>query len=170
MKTFAKRTTAFLMACAMCCSLLMGASAAKTISKATHTTTAYGGGAASVFYVNAKNTKKTQLNYSCDSGAFYGKNGATTWKCGYFEVLVYGKNSKGNWVQISKTNMKSVAKTTLSMKGYTQYKVRVYPWKTTTIGKTLGGKWNHSSARWYDVGWYPTCTFTAKSNVKSLTK
>ena len=54
------------------------------------------------------------------------------------------------------------------MKGYTQYKVRVYAWKTSTIGKTIGGKWN-SSAYWSD-GYSPVCTFTAGSNVKSLAK
>ena len=84
---------------------------------------------------------------------------------GYFEVLVYGRNGSGSWNYISKTNIKNASTTTLSMKGYTEYKVRVYSWNTLTIGSYRGGIYNSSAAGWYSA---PRCTFTAKSNVSYL--
>ena len=171
MKNMTKRLVSLLLVCVLCFSLVPTALAA-TVSKVTHASPMYGGGAATVFYVNAKNTSTTKLNYSSTAWCLYDKYRTATsslgYKRGYFEILVYGKKSNGTWTQISKTNMKNVSSTTLSMKGYTQYKVRVYAWKTSTIGTNIGGKFD-SSAYWAD-GYAPVCTFTAKSNVKSLTK
>lgn len=172
MKIFAKRIIYLFMVFVLCVSSFSTVFAATNVSKVKHTSPQYGGGAATVFYVNAKNTNTTKLNYSSDSWNLMDKYGTAypslKWRYGYFEILVYGKKSNGAWTQISKTNMKNKRSATLSMKGYTNYKVRIYAWKTSTIGTYIGGNYN-SSAYWSD-GMAPTCTFTAKSNVKSLTK
>ncbi len=118
------------------------------------------------FYVNAKSKSTTKLAYSCTAGSFVTKTGGLKNRYGYFEVQIWGRNSTSEgWTYLSKTNIKNVSSTTLSMKGYTQYKVRVYAWNTVTIGSYIGGIYNSSNASWYTE---PTCTFTAKSNVKSL--
>jgi len=169
-----KKFTAILLSVIMCLSLTFSVSAA-TVSKVTHKSPQYGGGNATVFYVNAKNTKSTSISYSSNTCALVEKNGAIAgypshgWKPGYFEIQIWGRNKTGAaWNYISKTNIKSTSGS-LSMKGYTQYKVRVYAWKTSTIGKTLGGRWD-SSAYWWESSYAPTCTFKAKSNVSHLAK
>lgn len=168
-----KRIISVIMLIVMCLSLTLSVSAA-TISKATHKSPQYGGGSATVFYVNAKNKNTTKLNYSSTSWGLVEKNGvvqgaSAKWQPGYFEIQIWGRNKTGDaWNYIKKENKATKLATTISMKGYTQYKVRVYAWKTSTIGKTIGGKWD-SSAYWSD-GYAPECTFTAGSNVKSLAK
>ena len=61
-----KRIISIIMLIVMCLSLTLNVSAA-TISKATHKSPQYGGGSATVFYVNAKNKNTTKLNYSSTS-------------------------------------------------------------------------------------------------------
>lgn len=172
-----KKFLSMVMAIVMCLSMALSASAV-TVSKVTHKSPQYGGGSATVFYVNANNKNTTQLKYSSNTCALVEKNNTVAgfpsqgWKGGYFEVLIWGRNSTSeSWKELKthKVNMKGVTSATLSMSGYTQYKVRVYAWKTSTIGKTLGGRWD-SSAYWWESSYAPTCTFTAKSNVKSLAK
>lgn len=70
------------------------------------------------------------------------------------------------------TNIKDVTSKTLSMKGYTQYKVQVYAWKASTIGSYMGGVCNSVNAGWCDWAGksLPKCTFKAYSNVSSLAK
>ena len=175
MKKLCKRVLSILLACAFCVSLCISASAA-TVTEVKHNSTKYGGGAATVFYVNANNKNTTKLSYSCDKWALVEKNGycvgfPSQGKAGYFEVLMWGRNSTSeSWqpLKTHKINMKGTTFSTISLSGYTQYKVRVYAWKTSTIGTYLGGKWD-SSAYWSD-GYAPTCKFKAKSNVKSLAK
>ena len=172
MKSMAKKVVAVLMASVICLSMCLSVSAA-TISKAQHKSPQYGGGAATVFYVNAKNKNTTSINYSSDAWNLYDKyrtaRSSLQWRYAYTEVQIWGRNNTSEgWKYISKTNVKNKRTQTLSMKGYTQYKVRVYSWKTSTIGTYIGGDYN-SSAYWSD-GMTPTCTFTAKSNVKSLAK
>ena len=144
-------------------SLVLPVSAA-TISKATHTSNTYGKNT-TIFYVKAKSTSTAKLSYSCTQGSFVTKQGSLRSLYGYYEVLIYGKNSSGGWTQLSKTNVKNSSSTTLSMKGYTEYKVRVYSWNTTTIGSYLGGVYNSVNACWWAV---PTCTFKAQSNISSM--
>ena len=175
MKTLFNRVTSIVMVCVFCVLLCLPASAG-TVSEVKHKSTKYGGGSATVFYVNAVNKNTTKLRYTCDKWALVEKDGSSVGfpsqgKAGYFEVLMWGRNSTSeNWkvLKTHKVNMKGVTSATLSMSGYTQYKVRVYTWKTSTLGSYLGGKWN-SSAYWSD-GYAPTCTFRAQSNVRSLAK
>lgn len=163
MKKIFRLVLSLFLVCLVITSLVLPAAAA-TISKATHTSNTYGKNV-TIFYVKSKSTGTTTLNYSCTKGSFVTKQGSLRSLNGYYEVLVYGKNSSGGWTYLSKTNIKNSASTTLSMKGYTEYKVRVYSWNTTTIGSYLGGVYNSSNAAWWSA---PTCTFTAKSNVSSL--
>ena len=166
MKKILKSTLSLALVCMILASLVLPAYAA-TITKATHTSSTYGQNV-TVFYVNAKNKNTTKVNYSCTQGSFQTNKGSLKFLYGYYEVLIYGRNSTSeSWTQISKTNIKNVSSTTLSMKGYTQYKVRVYSWNTITIGNYRGGEYKSSSASWWTT---PTCTFTAKSNVSSLAK
>ncbi len=168
MKNLTKVMLSVLLVCILCISLISTTVAAADIS---HSSTEYGGGSATVFYVKTTNTNKATLRYSSTAGRLSRKDGTVpvVGKYGYFEVLVYGKKSNGQWVQISKTNMKNSASSSISMKGYKEYKVRVYSWKTSTIGTYIGGKYN-SSAHWV-APYLPTCYFTANSkNISSIRK
>ena len=172
MKKFAKLAVTLLLVCVTIFSMIVPAMAA-TVSKVSYSTTWNGGNKATVFYVNANNKNTTKLKYSCTTGLFYTRAGTLQEREGYFEVLIWGRNSTSQgWTYLSKTNIKDVSSTKVSMKGYTQYKVQVYAWKTTTIGKTIGGICNHSGAGWCDYSYkdLPKCTFTAYSNVKTLAK
>ncbi len=169
MKKLTKLTLSFLMVFVVLFSIVVPASAATKVS---HSTSQYGGGSATVFYVNAKNKNTTKLRYTCTTGHFISNKG-TPWEHeGYFEIQIWGRNSKESWKYIKKVNIKDVSSTTVSMSGYTQYKIRVYSWKTSTIGQYMGGQFNSSNASWCDWAGkkLPTCTFTAYSNVKSITK
>lgn len=146
---------------------------AKTVDSVKHKSPQYGGGSATVFYVNANNKNTTKISCICSRGSLVDKNGCeekiSTGHRGYFEVLMWGRNNTSeSWTKLDnhKVNIKNVTSATLSLKGYTQYKVRVYAWKTSTIGEYIGGKWD-SSAYWFPMT-NPTITFSAKSNVKSL--
>ena len=165
MRNTLKRTLAIALVLLIVVSMIPSALAA-TVSSVSHTTDVQGKNV-TIFYVNAKNKNTTKLNYSCTKGAFNTNYGSINGR-GFFEILVYGRNStSAGWNYISKTNMKDVASTTLSMSGYTQYKVRIYSWDTRTIASYTGR--NSSAPMW--VYWcQPTCTFTARSNVKSLAK
>jgi len=163
MKKFYRSIFSLFLVCFILASFTLPAAAA-TITKATHTSNTYGQNV-TIFYVKAKSTGTTKLSYSCTQGAFVTKSGATLGLKGYYEVLIYGKNSNGGWTYLSKTNIKNASSTTLSMKGYTEYKVRVYSWNTATIGSYRGGVYNSSNASWLAA---PTCTFKAKSNVSYL--
>lgn len=162
------------MVCVLFVSLCLSISAA-TVDKVEHQSTQYGGNA-TVFYVNANDKKTTKISYSCSKWSLVEKDGSRVgWpsqgKAGYSEILMWGRNSTNeSWKKLNphKKNLKNVTYTTLSMSGYTQYKVRVYSWKTSTIGTYLGGDWD-SSAYWSE-GCAPQCTFRAYSNVKSLAK
>ncbi len=133
MKKITKLTTSLLMVFAVLFSIVVPASAA-TVSKATHRSSQYGG-SVSVFYVNAKNKNTTKLNYTCTTGHFIDNKGSIQDHEGYFEIKIYGRNRTGeSWKEIKKVNIKDVSSTTLSMKGYTQYKVRVYDWSSKTFG------------------------------------
>lgn len=173
MKISFKRVLSFIMVCAIVSSMVLSASAASSV---THTSPKYGGGSATVFYVTAKNKSTTYLRYTSDLAFFsYVDSEGFTFsdsRYGFFEILVYGKKSNGTWTQISKTNMKGTRAYNLPMNGYTQYKVRVYPWKTSTIHSTLKLDGKNSKAYWGApcVPKTPTCTFTAGSNVKTLSK
>lgn len=166
MKNILKTATSILLVCIMCLSLVSTVFAA---DKITHTSPQYGGGAATVFYVQAtKDTKTAKVEYYGTAGRLAKNNGTYgLGKYGYFEVLIYGKNSKGKWEQISKTNLKEKASKTLSMKGYKEYKVRVYSWKTSTIGSYIGKNNYDSSAYWV---YTPSANFKPGSNVKKITK
>ena len=125
------------------------------------------------FYVNAKNKNTTKISYSCTRGKFATNTGGIGNKYGYFEVQIWGRNSTSqSWTYLSKTNLKNASSSTLSMKGYTQYKVRVYAWNTATIGSYIGGIYNSVNASWITwlSGGAPTCTFKAKSNVSHLAR
>ena len=163
-----KKFTSIITALFICISLIVSASAA-TVSSVSHSSTQKGGNTATTFYVNANNKNTTKLNYNCKYGVFNSGDsvGYSESIRGYFEVKIWGRNStSAAWNYISKTNYKNISYTTVSMKGYTQYKVSVYAWKTPTISQNRYGK-SYSNARWTHL---PTCTFTKNSNVKSLAK
>lgn len=174
MKKIAKSTMSLVMVIIVLFSLTAPASAA-TVTSVSHSTTSEGGNKAIVFYVNAKNKKTTKIKYTCTTGDFFTKPhgvGALP-LAGFFEILIWGRNSTSeSWTYLSKTNMKNVTSQILSMKGYTQYKVRVYAWKASTIGNYMGGRYASSLAGWCDFAGksLPKCTFKAYSNVSSLAK
>lgn len=172
MKKLSKIIMSLMMVCVVLFSMAAPVSAA-TVSKVTYSTTNKGGNKATVFYVNAKNKNTTKIKYTCTTGHFITKQGTLREHEGYFEVLIWGRNSTSeSWKSLSKTNIKDVTSQTLSMKGYTQYKVQVYAWKASTIGSYMGGICNSVNAGWCDWAGkaLPKCTFTASSNVKSLAK
>ena len=172
MKKIAKIVMSMLMVCMVLFSLAAPVSAA-TVKTVSYSTTNKGGNKATVFYVNAKNTKTTKIKYTCTTGHFITKQGTLRDHEGYFEVKIWGRNkTTESWNYISKTNIKDVTSKTLSMKGYTQYKVQVYAWKASTIGSYMGGICNSVNAGWCDWAGksLPKCTFKAYSNVSSLAK
>ena len=157
-----RRVIVLTLVCLLIFSMLPLASAA-TVSSVKHTSNVYGQNV-TIFYVNANNKNTTKVSVSCARGAFSTNIGAVN-SYGFYEVLIYGRNSTGaSWNYISKTNLKDVSSATLSMKGYTQYKVRVYSWNTATVANYAP---RSSSPQWY-WGAQPSCTFRAKSNVRSL--
>lgn len=172
MKKLTRIAISVFMICVVFFSLAAPVSAA-TVSKVTYSTSNKGGNKATVFYVNAKDKKTTKLKYTCTVGHFVTRQGNLRNRAGYFEILIWGRNStSANWNYLSKTNMKNVQSTTLSMKGYTQYKIQVYAWRASTIGSYIGGVCNSGNAQWCDWAGkaLPKCTFTAYSNVKSIAK
>lgn len=172
MKRMTKRIISFVLVCIVCLSLSIPAFAA-TVSKVTYSTTNAGGNKATVFYVNANNKNTTKIKYTCTTGHLIDNKGFIQEHEGYFEIKIWGRNSTSeSWTYISKTNVKDVTSKTISMKGYTQYKVQVYAWKATTICNYLGGRFQNATGGWCDWAGktLPTCTFTAYSNVKSLAK
>ena len=168
MKSFTK-VFSIIMTCILCAFLCVTASA-KTVKEATHQTTKYGGNA-SVFYVNAEDKGTTTLSYSCSSHPLTKQNGTANEKlnesfAGYFEVLMWGRNKTSEtWkpLKTHKINIKGAQFATLKLKGYTQYKVRVYSWKTSTIGNYIGGAWGNRS--YWQLGnmFAPKCKFYPKS-------
>lgn len=128
------------------------------------------GGNKTVFYVNTKNTKTAKIEYTCAAGGLLRNNGRLSWRYGYWEIKIWGRNSTSeSWTYLSKTNIKHDYDGKISMKGYTQYRVQIYAWKTPTIGRTLGGSYN-----WSDVCWYgssPKITFEGySSNISHLAR
>ncbi len=172
MKKLTKLTLSFLMVFVVLFSIVVPASAA-TGSPVTYSTSNYGGDKAITFYVNAKSKSTTKIRYTCTTGHFITNMGSFREHEGYFTVEISGRNSnKESWTNVKKVNIKNVTSKTLPMKGYTQYKIRVWSWKTSTIGANIGGVCNSINASWCDWAGkkLPTCTFTAYSNVKSITK
>ena len=161
------------------CAFLCVSVSAKTVEKATHRTTKYGGNA-SVFYVNAEDKKTTTLSYSCSGHPLVKQDGTANEKAneyfyGYFELLMWGRNStKESWKKLDthKINVKGAKLATLKLKGYTQYKIRVYSWKTSTIGTYVGGAWGNKSYWQLGDTYAPKCTFYPKkyydNNVTSM--
>lgn len=116
-----------------------------------------------IFYANtSKKTNNVQVKATNGSALLVKSNQSSTGaKRGYWEVLIYGRNSTSDsWTYIKKVNITGSSTATLSMKGYTQYKIRVYAWNTATIGKYIGGSYS-SNAYWLGG---PSCTFTAYKN------
>ena len=121
------------------------------------------------FYVNTTDKKTAKLSFSDCGGYFMLANGSSKIIRGYWEIEIDGRNSTSeSWKDVKKYNIKNKSTDTIEMKGYTQYRIKVYAWKTTTIGSYRGGSYNHSGARWADLG-APKCTIKAKSsNIKNL--
>ncbi len=174
MKKIAKVTLSLALVLVVLFSITAPVSAA-TVKSVSYSTTSTGGNKATVFYVNTNNKNTTKIKYTCTVGDFLTKQHGVGVQplAGFFEILIYGRNSTSeSWTYLSKTNMKNTTSQVLSMKGYTQYKVRVYAWKTSTIGSYLGGRYASDLAAWCDYAGksLPKCTFTAYSNVKTLAK
>lgn len=116
------------------------------------------------FYVNTTNKKTAKLTFYDYGGKFVLKDGTLKSLNGYWEIEIDGRNSTSEtWKDVKKYNIKNKGSDTIEMKGYTQYRIKVYAWKTTTIGSYRGGSYNHSGACWSDL-WAPKCTIKAKSS------
>ena len=116
------------------------------------------------FYVNTENKKTAKLSFSDRAGLFVLKSGATKGIHGYWEIEIDGRNSTSeSWKDVKKYNIKNKSTDTIEMKGYTQYRIKVYAWRTTTIGSHRGGSCDHAGARWADLS-VPKCTIKAKSS------
>lgn len=124
---------------------------------------AYQAGVKTRIYVESSNKKTVTLNYKSGSGCLALKNGKGGYVAGYVEVRIWGSNDGGKtWSsQLSKTNIKGKTTDTISMKGYTKYKVEFWTWNPRTIGSTRGGNYN-----WDDICWLsqPNTTVSAKTN------
>lgn len=98
------------------------------------------GGVSTTFYVSTKNKKKHSVTMKMKKGRLRSDEAIS---CGirgvgkdiydYYEVLVFGKKSDGTYVQISKANVKNKSSYKISFEGYTEYKIKIWSWRTSTI-------------------------------------
>lgn len=100
-----------------------------------------------VFYVTTSNTKKHYVKMSMTKGLLVGKDNFAEkpflwWgqECiyDYYEIKVYGKQSNGNYKEISKVNVRDKSSYKIYFSGYTDYKIKIYSWKAQTINNEAG--------------------------------
>jgi len=145
----------------------VASASAKTIEKFTFRTDT-DGYCWETFYANTKDKKTAKLSFTNGAGLFVTKTGALKGLNGYWEIEIDGRNSTSeSWKDYKTFNIKGKATDTIELKGYTQYRIKVYAWKTTTIGSNKGGACNHANARWVDMN-TPMCIIKPKSNIKNL--
>lgn len=147
--TIAKRFTAVFAAIITLISCLTFSASAANVCKEINGKTDYNGGVSTTFYVKAKDKKKHYVKMDMTKGKFRSDEDIA---CGftfvykniydYYEVKVYGKKADGSYTQISKTNVKNKGSYKIEFKGYKDYKITVYSWKTATINKS-GGYYKH---------------------------
>ena len=95
-----------------------------------------------IFYATTTNTKKHTIKMTMTKGKFVRDDYVLSFSgkdiYDYYEILIYGKNSSGKYVQIDKINVKNKSSYNIPLKGYTDYKIKVYSWKTSTINSYEG--------------------------------
>ncbi len=129
-----KRLSAAIMAVVTLLSCFTLAVSAKNVCSEISGETDSNGGVNTVFYVTTKNTKERYVKMKMTKGVMTDQFGAFPKKIyDYYEVIVYGKQSNGAYKQISKMNIKNQDDKRIYFEGYTEYKIKVYSWKTDTI-------------------------------------
>lgn len=100
------------------------------------------GGVSTTFYVQTANKKKHSVTMKMTKGKLRSEDALSCGITGvgkniydYYEVLVFGKKSNGEYVQISKANVKNKSSYKISFEGYTNYKIKIWSWKTATINR-----------------------------------
>lgn len=175
MKTITRRIFSLLLILVMLLPMTLSVSAATITSKSTSQvalkTTSKTGYQSSSFIVNSgSRIFATKLKYTCTKANFSDNKTTKANIYGYYEIRVWG-NDDGNWVELTKykTNIKNDASGTISMRGYKQYKVQVYSWKTSMIASNRGYS-NPAGYMWQNVlgQTYPTITFKLGSQAKSF--
>lgn len=175
MKTITRRIFSLLLILVMLLPMTLSVSAAtitsKSASQVALKTSNKAGTGSSTFIVNSgSKIFATKLKYTCTKANFSDNKTKQVGIYGYYEIRVWG-NDNGKWVELTKykTNIKDDYSGTISMKGYKQYKVQVYSWKTATIASNRGYS-NPSNYKWQNVlgQTYPKITFTLGSQAKSF--
>lgn len=176
MLTIKKLLSVFLAAITLVSCFAFSASA-KNVCKEISGKSATYGGVSTTFYVNTKDKKKHSVTMKMTKGKLRSDD---SFLCGftgvgkdiydYYEVLVFGKKSNGTYVQISKANVKNKSSYKISFEGYTDYKIKIWSWKTATIN-SVGKYYVHPlknsviySAEWMN-GKLPTWKIQKTSGV-----
>lgn len=141
--TIAKKITSVFAAILTVISCLAFSASAKNICKEISGKSDYNGGVSTTFYVKTTNKKKHYVKMDMNKGQLVSD---TALSCGftfggkkiydYYEVLVFGKKADGSYVQISKANVKDKSSYKISFSGYTDYKIKIWSWRTNTINNS----------------------------------
>lgn len=175
MKTITRRIFSLLLILVMLLPMTLSVSAATITSKSSTKveleTTNKAGTGSDTFIVNSgSKIFATKLKYTCTKASFSDNVNKQESIYGYYEIRVWG-NDDGRWVELTdyKKNIKNSATGSVSMRGYKQYKVQVYSWKTSTIASNRGYS-NPTRYKWQNTlgQTYPTITFTLGSQAKSF--
>lgn len=173
--TIAKKLTAVFAAIITLISCFTFSASAKNVCDEIRGKTDYNGGVSTTFYVKTKNKKKHYVKMDMEKGKFTSDDYCllvTQYKniYDYYEVLVFGKKSDGAYTQISKNNVKNKGSYKIEFKGYTEYKIKIYSWRTSTINQ-VGKYWKHpiskevtNNAEWVS-GHIPTWRICKTSGV-----
>lgn len=140
--TIAKRLTAVFTAIITLISCFTFSASAKNVCGEINGKSDRYGGVSTTFYVKTTDKKKHYVKMDMTKGKFMSwSNPQTgfTFLCknlyDNYEILVYGKKPNGTYTQISKNNIKNQGSYKIEFKGYTEYKIKIYSWKTSTINQ-----------------------------------
>ncbi len=171
----AKRLTAVMMVVITIISCFTFSASAKNVCNEIGGKTDYNGAVSTTFYVQTKNKKEHYVKMDMTKGKFKSDDYCllvTQYKniYDYYEILVFGKKADGSYTQISKNNVKNKGSYKIKFSGYTDYKIKVYSWKTATINQN-GKFWVHpitkkatTNAEWVS-GHIPTWRIQKTSGV-----
>ncbi len=173
--TIAKRLTAVFTAIITLISCFTFSASAKNVCDEISGKSDWDGGVSTTFYLKTKNKKNHYIKMDMTKGELYSPDNCLITLQNkniydYYEVLVFGKNTNGTYTQLSKNNVKNKSSYKIEFKGYTDYKIKIYSWKTSTINrvdkhcKVLFSSKPAEDAQWYN-GHVPTWKICKTSGV-----
>ena len=110
------------------------------------------------FVVSCKDKNSHTLNFKCDEKGTLTSSSAINPVSlyGYYEILVYGKQSNGKFKLIdgTKQNIKGVSSAKIKLPGgYKVYQVKVWHWNTKTIVNNLSANTLSKASLGIDAYW-----------------